>query len=317
MAQRITFEGFDADRPAAPLSELSGALRKWAPDLSEDEAGALLVRPPFTLEKRFTDGEAQAAADELRALGVRVRLESANEDPTWWRERPGESTQLSAPSTAASAPALAAPTEAAPAAPARGLWASWLEVVLRPSAFFASPQVTAGVGPSPLLFAVIFSVLGAVLAAPGSYVLGSLFSPGGRSLGVELVGTVAGTPFAAVIGLLVYAVGLHLSALVFGGRGDFGVAWRIAAYSTAANVFQALPVAGFALMAFFYFLYCVAGLQAAYRLTPVRAAAAAALPLFLFVMLLAAAVLAAALAVGLTGLQEFFQTMQSSSLQGI
>lgn len=312
MAQKLTVEGFDADRPAASLSELRQALRKWAPDLTDEAAGNLLVRPPFTLEKRFTDGEAAAAAADLRALGARVSLESAADDPTWWRERPGEGTQthLGAPAPVFSVPA---PQPAAPPPPL-GLWESWVEVVLRPSAFFASAQVRDGAGNAPLVFAIVFSIVGAVLAAPGSYVLGSIFAAQDRSLGAEIAGTIVGTPIVAVLGLLFYAVGLHFSALLFGGRGDFGVAWRIAAYSTAANVFQAVPVAGYAVMVCFYFLYSIAGLQGAYKMTPVRAAAATTLPLLLLALLAALVVLALALAVGLTGMQEFFQAMKTNSL---
>lgn len=314
MAQKLTVEGFEADRPVASLSELRQALRKWAPDLSDEAAGAMLVRPPFTLDKRFTDGEAAAAAGELRALGARVSLESAADDPTWWRERPGEATQthLGAP-----APVFAAPPPP-PAVPVeRGLWESWVEVILRPSAFFASPQVRDGAGASPLLFAVVFSVIGAVLATPGSYVLGSLFSAQESSLGGQVLGAAVGTPFVTVLALLFYAVGLHLGAQLFGGQGNFGVAWRIAAYSTAANVFQAVPVAGYAVMVFFYFLYSVAGLQGAYKMTPVRATAAAALPVLLFMLLVSFVLLAVALAVGLSGMQEFFEAMKNNSLQGI
>jgi hypothetical protein len=141
---------------------------------------------------------------------------------------------------------------------------------------------------------------------------------GGTSLWTELAAAVLGTPLATILGISLYAVALHVVAKIFGGHGDFGVGWRIAAYSAAANVFQALPGVGFAVILFLYFIYSIAGLQGGYRLTPARAAAAALMPAFFlagifFLLFLALAVFLA----GAAGLGELFELMQRNSIQGI
>lgn len=315
MAQRIHVEGFRTDAPVAPLSELAETLRKWVPSLSDDDANTLLVRAPFDLGRAFSDGEADAAAADLRALGARVRLEPV-EDPTWWRDRHGE-TQFGATATGVFQPPPAPAVHQAPAPPApAGLWETWNEVIQRPSAFFASEAVVRGRGASPLLFAVVFSTVGAVLSTPGGYVLGSLIAAPDTSLTTSLLTAVISTPFATIIALLIYALGMHVSALMFGGEGGFQVSWRIAAYSTAASVFQAVPVFGYVIMMFLYFLYSIAGLQGGYRMTPVRAAAAATLPLFIMLAFFGLLILFLAIAVGVSGFQHFLDLMNTQSLQG-
>jgi hypothetical protein len=319
MAQKIVVEGFRADGPVGSLSELTEVLRKWLPMMTEEEANGLLVRPPFELSRAFSEAEAAAASAELTALGARVKVEEiAVDDPTWWRDRNGDTTMMG------SAPAWAAPLPPPPAIQAEpqplpqseNFWDIWTEVIFRPSAFFASRLVREG-GGSPTVFAILLSIIGAVLAVPGNYVLGSAFSNANSSLGGEMIGAVLGTPFVVLFVLLSFAVSLHFTAKVFGGDGDFGVGWRIAAYASAINVFQAVPGVGPLIIVFFYYVYSVAGMQGGYKMTPAKAAAAAVLPIFLILILIVLMVMIIALAVGLTGLKEFMDLMQSNTLKGI
>lgn len=321
MAQKIVVEGFRVDGPVGTLGELTEVLQKWLPSLSEEEANGLLVRPPFELARPFTEAEAAAISSELGRLGARVRTEELHvDDPTWWRDRNGDTTMMGkAPAWAAPMPASQAPPAPAPAPEAaqpEGLWDVWTEVIFRPSSFFASKLVREG-GGTPTFFAIALSVIGAVLAVPGNYVLGSAFTPSGGSLMSEMAGAVLGTPLAVLFVLFTFAVSLHFTAKIFGGEGGFGVGWRIAAYSSAINIFQALPVVGHLTILFFYYVYSIAGMQGGYRLTPARAAAAAAMPIFLLLILVVLMFAAVALMVGLTGIKEFMDLMQSNSLRGI
>lgn len=306
MAQKIIVEGYRADGPVAPLSDFTAALQNAVPGLSEAHAGNLLVRPPFEIDRTYPENEAAAVRAELERLGARVRLEQV-EDPTWWRDRHGD-TAFGAPS-----PEFAQPAPSP--APPRGFWDTWTEVVFHPSRFFASDQVRVG-GGSPLLFAIAVSVLAAVLSVPGGYVLGSLFQPEGTSLTGQVAAAVLGTPLAVIFFMLFGAASIHVSAKVFGGEGGFDVAWRIVAYSAAVNVFQVIPIFGHLLMFFLYYVYSVAGFQGSYKMTPARSAAAAAFPMFLMLAFFALLVTAIALAIGLSGLKEMFDTMQTST-QGI
>ncbi len=312
MAQRVRVDGFQSDAPVAPLSEFARVLQKWVPELDQNGADKLLVSPPFELPRQFSDGEAAAVADELGRLGARIRVEPI-EDPTWWREREGDTLFLDrSPEQAGEKRPSHAHTDAAlaPVHDEPGFWEIWTEVVFHPSRFFASPLVAQG-GASPLLFAIVVSIVGAVLASPGNYVLGGRFA-GETSLVTELLTAVVATPFITVFFLFFFAVVLHMAAKVLGGKGEFGIAWRIAAYSSAVNVFQAIPVIGHALILLLFFSYSVAGLQGGYRLTPTRAAAAALLPGFGLVLLFALLALGFILLIGAAGLTSFLDALQTN-----
>ncbi len=322
MAQRIIIDGFYTDRPVAPLQELAETLRRLQPSLSVEQAHGLLVKPPFQLGDIFRDEEAASAARELEHLGARIRLlPVVVDDPSWWRDRNGD-TEFARTATAVPPEAQTAPRPeptGSPAAEAAGIppeggaanmFELWTDIVTRPSAFFSSPLIREG-GGHPLLFAIVISVIGAVMAVPGNYVLGSSFSSGGSLTG-ELVAALVGTPLATLFFVFVSAVLLHIGARVVGGHGDYSVAVRIMAYLSAVNVFQVIPFIGHIAILVCYYLFSLAGLQGAYRLSPVRAGAALLLAwsgVFVFIGFL---VVASLVAMGLGGLQEFLDTFGGS-----
>ena len=188
--------------------------------------------------------------------------------------------------------------------------------MFQPSRFFASPLVSEG-GGNPVWFAVVVSVVGALLAAPGSFVVARAFGAGG-SLAERLAGALIATPLATLLFLLFWAFILHVSARLFGAKGDFGVGFRIMAYASALNVLQVIPGIGHLAMMFGYYLFAIAGLQGGYRLTPVKAAAALVVAMFVLGVVVFMLVGFVILALGMAGLSDWMNLLQQGhSLKGI
>jgi hypothetical protein len=335
MAHKLVIDGYYTDRPVAGLGELTNALRRWRPDLSIELANRMLVSPPVDLGRLFAQEEARRAADELESLGLRVTL-TEQDDPTWWRDRDSETAlgrESFATASASSAqhppaeqhPASAQPSHAmvkdedsapygtpAPSAVNESrpgnLWEVWTEVILQPSRFFASPLIREG-GGSPIVFAVVVSIIAALLAAPGNHILGSLVEERTRSLAMEILTGVLSAPLLTLLFLVFSAAMLHIVARIFGGQGSYGVAFRIMAYASAVSVFQVLPGIGHTFMLIFYYLYSIAGLQGGYRLTPVKAAAAVMLPIFVLISIIALALVILLFVMGVAGLRELLGSM--------
>ena len=312
MPKRVIIDGYETDRDVAALSELVEAVRKWRPELSDEDAHLLLVKPPFELGRVMLDGEADLAAEQLAALGLRIRtLPVVTEDPTWWRERDavtrssfGEEGQIATvpPTATGDSPEKAAP-------PPANMLDIWLEIITQPSRFFASDLVRRG-GGHPLIFAVLVSVIGAVMAVPGNYILGSAFGTGRPNLSGELLAAVLGTPFATLLFLVVASAFLHVAARMFGGDGQYGVGLRILAYTTAVSVFQAVPVIGHFFMMACYILFSLAGLQGAYGLSPVRAGGALMLLTFGMVAVVGMISLLLVVALGVSQFQNWIELFQ-------
>ncbi len=318
MAQKIIVEGYHTDRAVAPLSELIAGLREVEPALPESEAGRLLVSPPFELTSWLPDDAAARGREALEALGLRIVLREGPDDPSWWRERDSETQLERTPPPGLSAdrvpePAPAAHVTHAPHVPAEvpppvpeGIWETWNEVVFHPSRFFASPLIRERIG-NPFLFAVAVSVVGAVLGVPGNYVL---LQGQGTTLAMELLRAVLATPFGVAVLVGISTVTLHVGARIFGARGDIGIAFRIVSYSMAVNVFWAVPMLGWSVPWFFYFIYSIAGLQGGYGLNPIRATSAALLPVIVFMSLIGLVATLVVLAIGASGLETWLQQMQ-------
>lgn len=317
MAQRLKIEGFESDRVVAGLQVFATVLRKWNPALSEADATALLVRPPFELGRVLRDDEAEAAAKELRELGARITLEPAADDPTWWAERHGD-TRFGATIDNAHADLSALPAAAkSTVVQAERLtgWPLWNEIVSHPSRFFASDLIREG-GGNPIGFAIAVSVIGAILSVPGTYVLGEALGTTSGSFAMQIVKAVLLTPALTLMYLVFWAVILHIAAKLVGGVGGFGVAFRIMAYASAVNVFQAIPVLGQLAVMVCYYLFAFAGLQGGYHLTPVRAAAAMLAVLLVVAVVTAFVALAVLFVLGLANLGDWMDLLRASATPG-
>lgn len=179
----------------------------------------------------------------------------------------------------------------------RGFLESVRDLLAAPTAAFARMRER-GDYASPLLFALIVSILGVVISQFWMLVLGpsSFFLPIPGDMREEIfAGAALGTagvalqlvigPILALLGLLIGTAIVHLFLLLFGGLKEspsgFEGSFRTLGYSSVSQLAGVVPFVGWLLALIWGVILQVIGLARLHRTTPGRALAAVVAPLLL------------------------------------
>ncbi|MDA8099025.1 MAG: YIP1 family protein [Nitrospiraceae bacterium] len=171
----------------------------------------------------------------------------------------------------------------------RALGATIRESLFAPTEFFRTMKVAGGFS-DPLLYAIITGMTGIMLSFFWQAILRDqlqTFLPQDVQA-VDTIGT-AGmavlavfTPFFLVMGLFVWAGGLHLLLLmVRGAKNGFEATFRVAAYSAGSLLFLVLPFCGGLFAVISSLVVTIIGLKGAHGIGGGKAAFAVFFPLIL------------------------------------
>jgi len=183
----------------------------------------------------------------------------------------------------------------------RGLVKTWMEVMFSPSSFFSRVDPYQG-NAIALLYAMLAGSLGIFLAIPALVALqrtSSLAEPTSLAEGnffLTWLGFIVLSPLAVLVGTVLATGIFHLSVILFGGKRKIGATLQVIAYSSSADLLQAIPLIG----GFISFLYkiplFVIGFRQTHQISTPRALGATLLPYFLILIFIAIAI---GMAVGL------------------
>lgn len=179
----------------------------------------------------------------------------------------------------------------------QGLVLTVQQSLFSPSAFFSRLPPRGGLL-NPLLYALIMETVGTM----GGYLTGitvenPLLPQAKLSTGLMIaVGILI--PIGVVLSLFLWSVLLHVSLLLASGaKEDFEATFRVISYTSAADLFNIIPIIG-SFVAICWKLYLLLiGVREIHRIGTGRAAAAIALPL-----LLCCGIIAAGSAIALMGI---------------
>lgn len=172
---------------------------------------------------------------------------------------------------------------------------TWRESLFRPTPFFRSVRGGTGLA-APLLYYLLVTVAGAFFTlwwelvgiGPGAW------PPGGDELsrGARAVIGFFVSPFAALLGLAVWTLVLHLFVLLLvPARASVGATARVVCYAAGPSVFSAAPILGPMVGVVWTIVLQVVGVREVHRASTGRAAAAVLLPLGLAALVLLAVAL--------------------------
>lgn len=161
----------------------------------------------------------------------------------------------------------------------RDLFRSWMEVMLRPVEFFRALN-SASPFSKPLIFFLVFSVLGATLSM--------LSRMAGGMEGYDFLGgpvyiwfSFFASPFIALLGLAMNVGLTHLGVLLFiPTRKNIGVTGRMYCYVAAPTVMALVPFLGWLISIVWALVLSVIGIQQVHETTTGRALAAVLVPVF-------------------------------------
>jgi len=171
------------------------------------------------------------------------------------------------------------------------------QVLASPSGFFRRMPVSGGVG-APLGYGVLTGYLGLIVAALYQLVFRSVltswagrFSEGSEPLerllplmgqGVGFVAQLFLGPLFVLIGLFVGTAIVHVFLMLFGGaQRGFEATFRVACYSEATALAQAIPMCGGLVAAVWWVVVAIIGLSEAHGTSKGTAAAAVLVPVLL------------------------------------
>lgn len=173
-----------------------------------------------------------------------------------------------------------------------GLLATWRGSVFDPSHFFSRVRWDGPAG-RPILYMLVVVTIGAVFSlfwqATGVEPSTAPEGWGGLEPGRLAALEFFVTPFAALLGLLLWGAVLHLFALMLApGHRGFGATVRAICYAAGPAVFTIVPIAGGLVALVWPIVLTAFGVREAHRTTGGRAAAIVLLPISLvFLALLA------------------------------
>lgn len=164
-----------------------------------------------------------------------------------------------------------------------GFFQGLLQTVQRslfsPQAFFSRLPVRGGFL-NPLLYGVIVQTVGNMVGYLSSIVVQSPLFPEGRIEGNMMLAIGLLIPIIVLIWLVLWALLLHVSLFLAGGANqDVEASFRIVCYSSAADLFNAIPVLGGAVALAWKVYILILGAREVNRISTARATGAVLLPL--------------------------------------
>jgi hypothetical protein len=172
----------------------------------------------------------------------------------------------------------------------RGLVDTLKGSLFNPSDFFRKMDVTGGIA-GPMLYAMIVGMIGIMLFNVWQIVLNDPYTAyiaargGSHADIVQGAGTILSAlflPFMIIIGLFLVSGMFHLLLMLTrGANRPFEATFRVAAYSSGALIFLAVPYCGMFVVPFWYVTHAIIGLREAHSTTGGKATFAVLFPLLL------------------------------------
>jgi hypothetical protein len=163
----------------------------------------------------------------------------------------------------------------------QGLFQSVQQSLLSPKEFFSRLPVSGGLL-NPLLYALILQTVGTMAGyVSGIAIPNPLFPQSGLSGGfMVFIGLLI--PPIILIGVFLWSALLHASLfLISGAKEDFEATFRVVSYSSAADLFNAVPVIGGIIALVWKTYLLIVGVREVHGISTARSAAAVFLPLIL------------------------------------
>ncbi len=163
----------------------------------------------------------------------------------------------------------------------KAIGANFTQSLFKPTLFFSSMPRTGG-WLHPVLYAIIIGTIGNL----AGYVFGALLevpliSHSKLSPGMTLVVGML-MPFLVWFGVMLWAVILHGSIILFGAKNNpFEASLRIVSYATSPDILNVIPTLGWIIAAVWKLVLVIIGVRQVHRVSTGRAALAVLFPVVL------------------------------------
>ena len=185
-----------------------------------------------------------------------------------------------------------------------GILRTLKESLFNPHAFFSRLPDRGGFL-LPVLYALIVETVGSLVSYAWAFSwdqswLGMVKFPGFWAIVAGML-----VPILVLVRVVISTMALHVSLFLVGGANkDFEATFRVVCYSSGPELFNAVPVVGWAVALVWEIYLTVVGIQEVHGTTTARALAAVLLPVILCCGLIFTAILVAGIGWGLAGVSS-------------
>jgi len=165
------------------------------------------------------------------------------------------------------------------------------EVFSTPDIFFRRMPVNHGIL-NPLLYGIIAGYIGALITSFWQYAFSGMFGGGLNFVAVSPVIFHAFIlPILIIIVLFVGSIIIHISVMMFGGKGGFEATFRVLSFSNTIQLVSIIPLFGALFTLIYYPVLIIVGLKETHRITMGRSALAVFVSLIIGLLIIGGIVL--------------------------